>query len=152
MSENVCLKCIPVLTYTACVTFTKNKERKPKFNKTGDSLYIYQNELDNGCFQHEMAYEDFKDSTRRTAFDKILHDKTFNIAKNPKYDECQRGLASIVYKFFDKKSSSSGIKNEIISNKELADKLHKPIMINFMKRKVHSTFIDNIWGADDADM
>ena len=57
-----------------------------------------------------MAYGDFKDLTRRTASDKILHDKALNIAKNPKYDEYQRGLASLVYKFFDKKTSGSGIK------------------------------------------
>ena len=72
-----------------------------KLSKRGDSRYIYQNELDKVCFQHDMAYVDFKDLTRRTAFDKILRDKPFNIAKNPKYDGYQRGLASMVYKFFD---------------------------------------------------
>ena len=75
------------------------KQRKKK--ETGDSRYIYQNELDKACFQHDMAYGDFKDLTRRTASDKILRDKAFNIAKNPKYDGYQRGLSSIVYKFFD---------------------------------------------------
>ena len=99
-----------------------------------------------------MAYGDFKDLARRTASDKKLRDKTFNIAKNPKYYGYQRGFGSMVYKFFDKKSSGSGIKNEIISNKELAEELHKPIIRNFKKRKVHSTFIDNIWGAALADM
>ena len=74
-----------------------------KFKETGDSQYIYQNELDKACFQHDMAYGGFKDLTRRTAFNKILHDKAFNIAKNPKYDGYQRGLASMVYKCFDKK-------------------------------------------------
>ena len=58
----------------------------------------------------------------------------------------------MVYKFFDKKSSGGGIKNENISNKELAEQLHKPIIRNFNKRKVHSPFIDNIWGADLADI
>ena len=68
------------------------------------------------------AYTDFKDLTRRTASDKILRDKVFNIDINPKYDEYQRGLASMVYKFFDKKSASGGgIKNEIMSNQELAE-------------------------------
>ena len=86
--------------------------------ETGDSTYIYQNELDKACFQHDIAYGDFKDLKRRTAFDKILRDKAFNIAKYPKYDGYQRGLASMVCRFFDKKSSGSGIKNENISNKE----------------------------------
>ena len=99
-----------------------------------------------------MAYGDFKDLTRRTASDNILRDKAFNIAKTPKYGRYQRGLASMAYKFFDKKTSGSGIKNENISNKELAEELHKPIIRNFNKRKVHSPFIENIWGADLADM
>ena len=106
----------------------------------------------NACFQHDMAYGDFKDLARRAASDKILRDKTFNIANYPKYDGYQRGLASIVYKFFHKKTSGSGIKNENISNKELAEELHKPIIRKFKKRKVHSAFIDNIWGANLADM
>ena len=63
----------------------------------------------------------------------------------------QRGLASIIYKCFDKKTSGSGIKNENISNKELAEELHKSIR-KFNKRKVQSPFIDNIWGADLGDM
>ena len=88
--------------YSACVPFTKNKQRIRKSKETGDSRYIYQNELDKACFQHDMAYGDFKDLTRRTASDKMLGDRTFNIAKNLKYDEYQRGLASMVYKFFDK--------------------------------------------------
>ena len=142
----------PGLTYVACGPFTKNKERIQTFKETGDSRYIYQNELDKACFQHDMAYGDFKDLTRRTASDKILRDKAFNIAKNPKYDGYQRGLASTVYKFFVKKATSGAIKNEIISNKELAEELHKPIIRKFKKRKVHSSFIDNIWGVDLADM
>ena len=81
-----------------------------------------------------------------------MHDKGFDIAKNPKYDGYQRGLASMVYKFFDKKTSVSGVKNENISNKELAEELQKPIIRNLKKRKIHSHFIDNIWGADLADM
>ena len=66
----------------------------------GDSKYSYKNELDRACFQHDMADEDFKDLPRRTIADKILCDKTFNIAKTPKYDECQHGLVSMGYKFF----------------------------------------------------
>ena len=91
-----------------------------------------------------MAYEDFKDLTRRTVFDKILCDKVFKVAKNSEYGGYQHGLVSMVYKFFDKKTSASSIKNENISNKrpldlatqELAEELHKPIIRKFGKRKV----------------
>ena len=100
----------PGFTCSACGPFTKNKERIKKFKETGDSRYIYQNKLDKACFQHDMAYGDFKDLARRTASDKVLRDKAFNVAKNPKYDGYQRGLASMFYKIFDKKSASSDIK------------------------------------------
>ena len=93
-----------------------------------------------------MAYGDFKDLAGRTASDKVLRNKAFNIAKNPKYDGYQRGLASMVYKFFDKKSSGSGIVNNK-ENIQLAEELHKPIIRKFEKRKVYSSFRDNIWGA-----
>ena len=109
-----------------------------------------------------MAYGDFKDLARRTASDKVLRDKAFNIAKNPNYDGYQRGLASMVYKFFDKKSKGSGIttmlanksavNNELESSKQLAKELHKLIIRNFKKRTVYSGFKNNIWGADLADM
>ena len=95
-------------TYSDYGPFTKNKERTQKFKETGDSRYIYQNELDKAYFQHDIAYGDFKDLTR-AASGKILRDKSFNIAKNPKYDVYQRGLASLVYKFFDKKTSGGTI-------------------------------------------
>ena len=88
-----------VLTYSACGLFAKSKERIQKFKQTGNSRHIYKNELDKACFQHDMVYGDFKDLKRRTAADKVLRDKTFNIAKYPKYDEYQRDLASIIYKF-----------------------------------------------------
>ena len=92
----------PVFTYSTCGPFTKNKERTQKFEKTGDTNYIYKNELDKACFQHDMVYGDFKDLKRRIFSDKVLRDKAFNITKNPKYDEYQRGLASMRYKFFEK--------------------------------------------------
>ena len=93
-------------------------------------LYL-QNELDKACFQHDMAYGDFRDLKRRTYSDKVLRDKAFNIAKNPKYDGYQRGLASMVYKFFDKKSKGSGVNIEVKHNEQLAEELHKPILRNF---------------------
>ena len=139
-----------------------------KFKETGDSQNIYQSELVKACFQHDMAYGDFKDLTRKTASDKIFRDKALNIAKNPKHDGYQHRLTSMVYKFLKKKTSGgvatlawsetmatqnkSSIKNDNMSHKELAGELHKPIIRKFKKRKVHSTFIDNIWGADLADM
>ena len=79
-------------------------------------------------------------------------DKAFNIAKNSKYDGYQSGLASMVYKLFDEKTSGDDIKNENMSRKELAEELHKPIVIKLNKRKVYSSFIDNILGADLADV
>ena len=93
----------PGFTYSACGPFTKNKERIQKFKETGNTNYIYKTELDKACFQHDVAYGDFKDLARRTASDKVLRDKTNFFAKNPKYDGYQRGLAFMVYKFFDKK-------------------------------------------------
>ena len=86
----------PGFTYSACEPFTKNKERIQTFKETGDSRYIYQNELDKGCFQHDVAYGDFKDLPRRKAYDKILRDKPFTNAKNLKFDGYQRVLASMV--------------------------------------------------------
>ena len=71
-----------------------------------------------------MAHGDFKGIPRRTAADKVLHDKVFNIAKNPKYDGYQRSLASMVHKFFDKKIRGGAVKNEIMPNKELGFELH----------------------------
>ena len=143
----------PGFTYSACGPFTKNKERIQKFKETLDTNYIYKNELDKACFQHHIAYGDFKDLKRRTASDKILRDKALNIAKNPKYDGYQRGLVSMVYKFFDEKSAGSGVSNnEINQNLQLAKELHKPIIRKFKKRKVYSGFKDNIWGADLADL
>ena len=90
----------PGFTYSACGPFTKNKERIQKFKETGDTKYIYRNELDKACFQHDMAYGDFQDLARGTASDKVLRDEAFNIVKNIKYDGYQRGLASMDYKFF----------------------------------------------------
>ena len=86
-------------------TYMQNKERIQRFKETGDSRYIYQNKLDKACFQHDMSYRDFKNFLfRRAASDKALYDKAFNIAKNPKYDAYQWGIASMVYKSFNKKS------------------------------------------------
>ena len=140
----------PGFTYSACGLFTKNKERNEKFMKTGNTDFIYKDELDKACFQHNMAYVKSKDLVKRTQSDKVLKDKAFKIASNSKYDGYQRGLASMVYKFFHKKSKGSGIINE--PNYQLANELHKPIIRKFKKRKVYSYFKDNILGVDLADM
>ena len=93
----------PGFTYSACACgpFMKSKERIQEFKETEDSRYIYQNKLDKVCFQHSMAYGNFKGLTRRTVSDNTLHDKAHDVPKNFKYDGCQRGLALMVYKCFD---------------------------------------------------
>ena len=97
-----------------------------------------------------MAYGDFKDFDRRTVSDKIFHDKAFNIARNPKCNGYERGLASMVYKFLIKTLLVVLLKMKICDNKELAEELNKPITRK--NKKAYSPFIDNIWGADLANM
>ena len=99
-----------------------------------------------------MAYGDFKDLARRAASDNVLREKPFNIARNPKYDGNERVFAAILGKCFDKKSKGGGTNNEVKQNEKLAEELHKPIIEKFKKRKVYSSFKDNIWGAYLADM
>ena len=161
--------------------------------ETGDTNYIFKNKLDKACFQHDIAYGKYKDLEKRSQLDKVLKDKALPVANNPKYDGYQRGLVSMVYKIFDKKSKRSqldkvlkdkalpvannpkydgyqrglfsmvykifdkkskgtGIKNEIKQSNQLTNELHKPIIRKFKKIKVYSTFKDNIWGVDLADM
>ena len=115
----------PRFVYSACGPFTRHKERIKEFKCTGDTRYIYRNELD--------------------------------IASNPEYDGYQRDLASMIYTFFDKKSTESGTAKpssleRIASSSTFADKLHEPIINKLNKRKVYSQFKDNIWGVDLADM
>ena len=149
----------PGFTYSACGPFTKNKERIQKFKETGDTSYIYKNELDKACFQHDMAYGDFKDLARRTASDKMLKDKAFNIATNPKHDGYQRGLL-LWFKNVLIKNPQAVVLIRMQINLllimsvvlDLAEKLHKPIIKKVKKRTVYSRFKDNIWGADLADM
>ena len=146
----------PGFTYSACGPFTKHKERIQKFKETGDTHYIYRNELDKACFQHDAAYANNKDLLNRTRADEILRNKAYAIASNPQCDGYQRGLSSMVYKCFDsevaspdKKTIGSGINNESL---KLADELHKPIIRKFNKQYIYSSFKDNIWGADLAGM
>ena len=95
-----------------------------------------------------MAYGDFKHLKKRTAANKVFKDKAFNIAKDPKYDGYQRGLASMDYRFFEKKTKGSGANKSAIKsipqNEQSAEELQKTIIRKFKKRKVYSTFKDNI--------
>ena len=100
-----------------------------------------------------MAYGRSKDLIKRTQSVKVLKDKAFKIANIPNYDGYQRGLASMVYNIFDEKSRGSGIINE--PNYQLANELHQSIIRKSKKRKhysVYSSFRDNIWGVDLAEM
>ena len=146
----------PRFVYSACGPFTKHKERIKEFKRTGDTRYIYRNELDKACFQHDSAYTDHKDLINRTEADKVLRDKAYDIASNPEYDGYQIGFASMAYKFFDEKSmaepnslerTGSGFKKLkntaepsalARSSSILADERHKPIIRKFNKRKVYS--------------
>ena len=156
----------PQFVYSSCGPFTTHKERIKEFKRIGDTRYIYRNDLDKACFQHDFAYADNKDLTNRTEANKVLKDKAYDIASNPEYDGYQRGLASMVYKFFDKKSTVEPTANPsslersslermgggIASSSILANELHQPIIKKFDKRKVYSQFKDNIWGVDLVDM
>ena len=105
-----------------------------------------------------MGYGKSKDLVKRTQSDKVLKGKPFRIASNPIYDGYQKGLASMVYQFFDKKSKGSGISASLANksanepNYQLANGFHKPIIRKFWKKKVYSSFRDNIWGVDLADI
>ena len=115
----------PGFTYSAC------GPKIQKFMQTGNTNYIYKNDLNQACFQHDMAYGKYKDLNKRKESDKVLRDKAFKIASDPKYDRYERGLASMVYKLFDKKSKGSGIKS--MSNQQFADELHKPVIRKFKR-------------------
>ena len=136
----------PEFTYSACGPVTKNRERIQWFRETGNLKHIYKNELDKACFAHDAAYSYSKDLVKRTISDKVLKDKSYQIAINPKYDGYQRGLASMVYKFFDKRT---GPRMKV--NEKLTQELHKPVIEKF-KRKVYARFEDNIFAADLTEM
>ena len=141
-----------VKKYNACGPFTKYTKRIQECMKTGDPRYIYKNDLDKACFQHDMAYNKYKDLEKRTQSDRVLKNKAFKIASDPRYNGCERGLASMLYKFFDIKSKGAGISIELHSNEQLANELHKPIIKKFKKRKVYSSYKDSICGVDLADI
>ena len=96
----------PGFMHSACDLFTKHAERIKKFKQMGNTSYIFKNELDKACFKHDSAYADYKDLLNRTRADKVLRDRAYEIASDNKYDGYLRGLASMVYKFVEKKTSS----------------------------------------------
>ena len=152
----------PEFTYSACGPFTKTKKEFINLKKQGILTIFTKMKLIKLVFN--MIWLIFKDFARRTASDKVLRDKAFNIAKNPKYDGYQGGLASMIYKFFDKKPKGSGVNthanDKIKQNQrpldlvthQLAEELHEPIIRKFKKRAVYSGSKDSIWGAELADM
>ena len=119
----------PGSTYSACGTFTKNKERIKKFMPTGNTDYIYKNNIDKGCCQHDMACGKYKDLSKRTESDKVLSNRVFEISSNAKYYGYQRGLTPMVYELFDKKSAGSGV--NVMPNQQLSNELQKPIIEKF---------------------
>ena len=123
----------PGFTYKAFGSFTKSQERIEKFMQTGNTEFIYKNELDKLCFQHDMPYGKSKDLAKRTQSDKFLRGKAFKILSDQKYDGYQRGLTSILYNCFDKKFSGIGIANEL--NYQLSNEIHKTIIKEFKKEK-----------------
>ena len=128
-------------TYSACVE---------KFMQTAKTDFIYRNEFDKACFQNDMAYGKSKDLPKRIQSDRVLREKAFKIANDPKYHGYQRGLASMIYKFFYKKSSGSGVDTK--PNCQLMSELYQQIIKKFKRWKVYSSIRDNIWGVDLADM
>ena len=125
---------------SACGPFTKHTQRIRDFLNTSKLSYIYKNYLNKVCFQHDTTYNKFKDLEKSTQSDIVLKNKALKIASNPKYNGYERGLASMVYKVFDKKSKGSGLKE----NQQLADELLKSIIRTFKKGKGYSSFKDNI--------
>ena len=118
-------------TYSACGPFTKHRDRIEKFSEKGNLKHLYRSELDKACFAHDATYFDSKDLAKRPISDKILKDRADEIARNRNYDGYQRALASMVYKFFDKKL---GLRINL--NEQLAEQLHEPVIKKFKSRKV----------------
>ena len=137
----------PGFTYSACGPFTKHRERIQKFRETGNLKHLCRNQLNKACFAHDTTYSDSKDLTKRTISDKILKDRAYEIARNRSHDGYQRALASMVNKFFDKKTGSG-----ISVNEQLAEELHKPVIKKFKRRKFYARFKANIRAADLAEI
>ena len=114
--------------------------------KDGKLSHIAKNKLDAACFQHDSAYAKYKVRLNRKQYGAVLKSKALKIAMDLKVNGYQRGLASMIYKFFNERTKGMGFENEILANE-----VHKPIIKNSKIRKVYSSFKDNIWGVDLAD-
>ena len=138
----------------ACGAFTRYQKRIDMFMKDVRLSHILKNRLDAACFQHDSAYAKYKDRLNRNQSDIALKNKSLKIATDPRFNGYQRGLAYMVYKFFNERTKGSGINNKenLLVNLQLAEELHKPIIKIFKRRKVYSSFKDNIWDVDLADM
>ena len=137
----------PGFTYSTCGTFAEHREIIQRFKEKANLKHLYRNELDKASFAHDAANSDSKDLAKRTISDKIVKDRTYEIARNRKYIGYERALASMVYTFFDKKTGSGTTINE-----QLAEELHKLVIRKSKKRKVCARFKDNIWAADLDEM
>ena len=115
--------------------------------KDGRLSHVLKNRLDAACFQHDSGYAKYKDRFNTKQSDNVFKNKALNIATDPTVNGYQRGLASMVYKIFNERTKGSGINNKgnLLVNSQLAEELNKPIMKNFKRRKVYSSFKDNIW-------
>ena len=134
--------------YSACGPGTKHKERIEKYVQTGDTSHIFKNELDKRCFYHDSSYDKYKDVPNRLIADKKLMDGAYDIASDQSKNGYERMLASMVYKFFEKKIQlGQGINDDI-----LADELHKPIRHIFQRRQVIAHKANQIWACDLVDM
>ena len=129
----------PGFTYSACGPFTEHRQRIKNIRETGNLKRLCRSESHKACYLHNAAYSDSKDMAKGTISDKIRKDRHFQIDMNRNYDGYQRALASMVYKFFDKKAGLG-----VSVNEQLAEKLHKPVIKEFKRRKVYGRFKYNI--------
>ena len=123
----------PGFTYSSCGPFTKKKRKDWKFMQAGNTDCIYKNDLDKVCFQHDIPYGKYKDLAKRTQSDKVLRDKAFKIAINPKFDGYQRGLASMVYKLLIK--SQKVVKLSLCQMNNLQTNFINQLLENFKKEE-----------------
>ena len=135
----------PGFTYSACGSLTRNKERIEMFMQTGNTDFIYRDELDKACFQHDMAYRKSKEIEKRTQSDKVLRDKAFKIASDPNMLVIKEDQLQWFTSYLIKKSSGSGVATE-------PNELHRQIIRKIERQNVYSSFRDNIWGVDLADI
>ena len=143
-----------VKKHSACGPFTRHQKRIDMFMKDGRLSHILKNRLDAACFQHDSADAKYKDRASRRQSEVVLENKALKIATDPGVNGYQRGLASMVYKFFNESTKRPGINLQAnsLNNEVLVEELHKPIIKNFKRTKVYSSFKDNIWGVDLTDL